>query len=256
MSEIETLQQRLAKAERLLDNIKNESRLKHLASGDWWIRQIDYLLNRKGEDMTDMNGGGGKTVSVSDGVVKLSVGCQQCAEKDNRIAELERLYKAAMKSAEDRLQAASAAEERAERLQDNCDGLQRKQMELEEELATMKSVRVLSGDDLRNLWGDVVSDCGWWREFAERLQLRCACPPMTGAELLDFCSSHWISGEEKSGWHALADHIWPKAEPKPTREEVAGRIVVAFKNDRLSDITLHPLKTHRVGQSAKKGEPR
>jgi len=278
MSEIEALQQRLVEAERLLDNIKNESRLKHLASGDWWIRQIDYLLNRKGEDMTDMNGGGGKTVSVSDGVVKLSVGCQQCAEKDNRIAELERLYKAAMKSAEDRLQAASAAEERAERLQaelketrekldgfekmiilekispdwnyrtpttpkDILDLLRRMQKSLDEyekELAALKSVRVLSGDEiyngLRECGADFVryenakDDHEAFERFAERLQLRCTCPPMDNQELWDFLSSREDETYEEACCR-LADHIWPKVAPKPTREEVAGRIAEAFRND-------------------------
>jgi len=278
MSEIEALQQRLVEAERLLDNIKNESRLKHLASGDWWIRQIDYLLNRKGEDMTDMNGGGGKTVSVSDGVVKLSVGCQQCAEKDNRIAELERLYKAAMKSAEDRLQAASAAEERAERLQaelketrekldgfekmiilekispdwnyrtpttlkDIFDLLRRMQKSLDEyekELAALKSVRVLSGDEiyngLRECGADFVryenakDDHEAFERFAERLQLRCTCPPMDNQELWDFLSSREVE-TYKEACRRLADHIWPKVAPKPTREEVAGRIAEAFRND-------------------------
>ena len=251
---------------------------KHLASGDWWIRQIDYLLNRKGEDMTDMNGGGGKTVSVSDGVVKLSVGCQQCAEKDNRIAELERLYKAAMKSAEDRLQAASAAEERAERLQaelketrekldgfekmiilekispdwnyrtpttpkDILDLLRRMQKSLDEyekELAALKSVRVLSGDEiyngLRECGADFVryenakDDHEAFERFAERLQLRCTCPPMDNQELWDFLSSREVETYEEA-CRRLADHIWPKVAPKPTREEVAGRIAEAFRND-------------------------
>jgi len=170
-------------------------------NGAWYTRQIDcFLEQQKGGDVADKSG-----------IVN---------EQKQRIAELERLYKAAMRSADVRLQAALAAEERAERL--------------EKELATLKSVRVLSGNELRTEWHNIVEvdECDHWDRFAERLQLRCTCPPMSAEELLEIYADPNYSAQQSM--ERIADRIWPKVAPKPTREEVAARIVEVFRNDVLT----------------------
>ena len=244
-------------------------------NGAWYTRQIDcFLEQQKGGDMTDYSG-----------IVE---------QQKQRIAELERLYKAAMRSAEDHCQAASVAEERAERLEkelsaqrdgaeaaragrpiSDCpyasnavsvefrnaelqgcwqrghdsatihmlggvENVTRELNSLRRENDQLKSVRVLSGEEiykgLRECGADFVryenakDDHEAFERFAERLQLRCTCPPMDNQELWDFLSSREVE-TYKEACRRLADHIWPKVAPKPTREEVAGRIAEAFRND-------------------------
>ena len=224
-------------------------------------------------------------------------------QQKQRIAELERLYKAAMRSAEDHCQAASVAEERAERLEkelaaqrdgaeaaragrpisdcpyaSNAVSVELRNAELQgcwqrghdsaticmlggvekvtrelnllrRENDQLKSVRVLSGDELQKEYIKVLSgeDRTHWDRLAESLQLRCTCPPMDKQELWDFLNSQEDETYEEACCR-LADHIWPKVAPKPTREEVAGRIVVAFKNDVLTVFTLDGLtaETRRI----------
>ena len=282
----ENLRRRLAEAERLLE------RFMHIYLHDGHMAEISMdvfdFLNQKGGDVTDYSG-----------IVE---------QQKQRIAELERLYKAAMKSAEDRLQAASAAEVNYSLLWErvaSCGGIgnseakpieyaldkveqwkrdiaqykeiaekERNQrvdsgkfhsqqyaekclefatlhsrMEIaEEELATLKSVRVMSGNDLRAEWHNIteVDECDHWDRFAERLQLRSTCPPMSAEELLEIYADPNYSAQQSM--ERIAGHIWPKVAPKPTREEVAGRIVVAFKNDVLTVFTLDGLtaETRRI----------
>ena len=224
-------------------------------------------------------------------------------QQKQRIAELERLYKAAMRSAEDHCQAASVAEERADRLEkelaaqrdgaeaaragrpisdcpyaSNAVSVELRNAELQgcwqrghdsaticmlggvekvtrelnllrRENDQLKSVRVLSGDELQKEWkaSNTGTTAGSWDRLAESLQLRCACPPMDKQELWDFLNSQEDETYEEACCR-LADHIWPKVAPKPTREEVAGRIVVAFKNDVLTVFTLDGLtaETRRI----------
>jgi len=228
-SEIEILQQRLAEAEGLL-----REALSGLSPFIGFGKRITDFLNQKGGDATYNS---------------LVVEQQKKTEKWIQILidEKEKL-----------IQAASAAEERAERLQAEVDGLLQKLAEsavremnakefagrLQAEIDSIKSVRVLTGPELGTIHDEMyeanphVTSDELYAKIAEQLQLRCTCLPMSGEELLDFCSSHWVTGEKKSGWKALANHIWPTAAPKSTREEVAAKIVEAFRNDVLTVITL------------------
>ena len=221
-------------------------------------------------------------------------------QQKQRIAELERLYKAAMRSAEDHCQAASVAEERAERLEKelsaqrdgaeaaragrpisdcpyapNAVSVELRNAELQgcwqrghdsaticmlggvekvtrelnllrRENDQLKSVRVLSGEELKRLYDSVVEElrdvrCSdpkrlRWDRFAERLQLRCTCPPMSAEELLEIYADPNYSAQQSM--ERIADRIWPKVAPKPSREEVEGRIVESFRNDVLTVFTL------------------
>ena len=231
----ENLRRRLVEAERLLGVLHKTLRSFGCATSCEVIRNF---LNQKGGDVTDYSG-----------IVE---------QQKQRIAELERLYKAAMKSAEDRLQAASAAEVNYSLLWErvaSCGGIgnseakpieyaldkveqwkrdiaqykeiaekERNQrvdsgkfhsqqyaekclefatlhsrMEIaEEELATLKSVRVMSGNDLRAEWHNIteVDECDHWDRFAERLQLRSTCPPMSAEELLEiYADPNYSAGQ-------------------------------------------------------------
>ena len=120
----------------------------------------------------------------------------------------------------------------------------------------LKSVRVLSGEELKRLYDSVVEElrdvrCSdpkrlRWDRFAERLQLRCTCPPMSAEELLEIYADPNYSAQQSM--ERIADRIWPKVAPKPTREEVAARIVEVFRNDVLTVFTLDGLtaETRRI----------
>ena len=110
---------------------------------------------------------------------------------------------------------------------------------------------MLSGDEiyngLRECGADFVryenakDDHEAFERFAERLQLRCTCPPMSAEEL--FSLHNGVDGSDltdsgKARWGRTVDRIWPKVAPKPSREEVEGRIVESFRNDVLTVFTL------------------
>ena len=100
----------------------------------------------------------------------------------------------------------------------------------EKELASLKSVRKVTGEQLYeliyvetcNIWEDAPH--WFWNEAAARLQLRCTCEPMSVEEMTALIEAHCaLRGEPLA--RIICAHIWPKVEPKPTRDELRGRIV-------------------------------
>lgn len=93
------------------------------------------------------------------------------------------------------------------------------------ELASLKSVRILGGRDCSGVWAKTAK-AGLdlekhWQAFADELNLRCTCEPMTAEQLREFLYgdrsvSAWVLEKLES----LVDHIWPKQQTVDLRKQV------------------------------------
>lgn len=245
--EVDTLRQRLTEAERLLREWIESGhgfRLKDMR------QRTEVFLNQKGGDV--------KTIATDDELELISLS----KERDDLRRYLKEVTKRAERAEAELAEKQAWIDEEKRGLlhmsatlmdmrcpcdgvSDGIDWLANKCKDLEKELATLRSVRTLTGEQLYNEIRDSGTDWMAWKYAADdykafnsaasRLNLRCTCEPMSGEELRKLMG---LSEDLQEECDDVIAHIWPKVEQKskPTRDELLGQIVT------------HPFKASTVFQ--------